>query len=79
MNILFAAVCFLFIFCGHGHRHHHVKHVPALKCTDVTSDFDDFRYSWHQGYGTDVHRDEFVKKYPAAQQRTVLKCIDKAG
>lgn len=79
MNALFAAVCFLFLLCGHGHRHHATHTAsPAVKCRPVLDDWGDFKYSWHQGYGSDVHQDDFVKRYPAAQQRAVLVCIDKS-
>lgn len=78
---MFLAVCFLFLFCGHHHHHRHVSHhAPVPSCHNtITSDWEDFKYSWGQGYGTDVHQDQFVKRYPAAEQRAVLKCIDKAG
>lgn len=52
------------------HQHHH------LNCKPVADDFDDFKYSWHQGYGSDVHPEQFLDKYrPAWKRRAAEACI----
>jgi hypothetical protein len=81
MNILLVAVCFLLVFCGHGHHgHRHAQSAPTAQtevgpkqqnargrsCEQITNGFD----SWG-------NQDDWVSEFPVDQQHRVLVCLDK--
>jgi hypothetical protein len=52
---------------------------PFGSCDEIGQAYDDFFNGPADGFGTDNHRDKFVARYPANEQRRVLKCLDKSG
>lgn len=74
MNLIALTACFLFVFC-HGPRHASVaKSSPPVvvgqqdargkSCAQITKDFDG-------------NQDDWVSKFPVAQQHRVLVCLGK--
>jgi hypothetical protein len=72
MQFVLITVCFLFLCHGHGHK----RQAVVSPCNAITQAYEDFSYSWSQGYGSHVDRDQFVTRYPISQQHRVLVCLD---
>lgn len=70
MNLLIVALaCFLLVFCVPRHAKHAKAHAH-LQCVTINDQWD---------AANSPARDDFVKTYPAAQQRRVLKCLEQRG
>src|ERR1700722_16263921 len=71
MNILALALCFLFVFCPPRHRV--VTHRDVTTSCQTIKDAYAAEQENRKFYNNGSKRDDFVKEYPADQQRRVLK------